>query len=221
MNRRTRLWIVASVAFLSLAGSADVYAQQSEATFFITSTGSGKGADLGGIAGADQHCQHLAQAAGLGAKTWHAYLSTQGASAVNARDRIGQGPWQNAKGVVVAKSVADLHGQNNITKQTALTEKGEVVNGRGDTPNMHDILTGSQPDGTAFAAGEDKTCGNWTKSGQGAAVVGHSDRQGLRDDDASKSWNSSHTSRGPDGGCSQNDLKSTGGNGLFFCFGTK
>jgi hypothetical protein len=221
MNRRTRLWIVASVAFLSLAGSADVNAQQSEATFFITSTGSGKGADLGGIAGADQHCQHLAQAAGLGAKTWHAYLSTQGASAVNARDRIGQGPWQNAKGVVVAKSVADLHGQNNITKQTALTEKGDVVNGRGDTPNMHDILTGSQPDGTAFPAGEDKTCSNWTKSGQGAAVVGHSDRQGLRDDDASKSWNSSHTSRGPDGGCSQNDLKSTGGNGLFFCFGTK
>jgi hypothetical protein len=221
MNRRTGLWIVAAVAFLSLAGSVDVDAQQSETTFFITSTGSGKGADLGGLAGADQHCQHLAQAAGLGAKTWHAYLSTQGAGAVNARDRIGQGPWQNAKGVVVAKSVADLHGQNNITKQTALTEKGDVVNGRGDTPNMHDILTGSQPDGTAFAAGEDKTCGNWTKSSQGAAMVGHSDRQGLRDDDASKSWNSSHTSRGPDGGCSQNDLKSTGGNGLFFCFGTK
>ena len=221
MNRRTRLWIVASVAFLSLAGSADVYAQQSEATFFITSTGSGKGADLGGIAGADQHCQHLAQAAGLGAKTWHAYLSTQGASAVNARDRIGQGPWQNAKGVVVAKSVADLHGQNNITKQTALTEKGEVVNGRGDTPNMHDILTGSQPDGTAFAGAEDRTCGNWAKSTQGSAVVGHHDRQGLRDDDASKSWNSSHPSRGPDGGCSQNDLKSTGGNGFFYCFAIK
>jgi len=221
MNRRTGLWIVSAVAFLSLVGSIDVYAQQSETTFFVTSTGSGKGADLGGLAGADQHCQHLAQGAGLGAKTWHAYLSTQGAGAVNARDRIGQGPWQNAKGVVVAKSVADLHGQNNITKQTALTEKGEVVNGRGDTPNMHDILTGSQPDGTAFAAGEDKTCGNWTTSGQGAAMVGHSDRQGLRDDDASKSWNSSHTSRGADGGCSQNDLKSTGGNGLFFCFGTK
>jgi hypothetical protein len=221
MNRRTALWIVASVAFLSLAGSVDVYAQPSETTFFITSTGSGKGADLGGLAGADQHCQHLAQAAGLSNKTWHAYLSTQGAGAVNARDRVGQGPWQNAKGVVVAKSVADLHGQNNITKQTALTEKGDVVNGRGDTPNMHDILTGSQPDGTAFPAGEDKTCGNWTKSGQGAAMVGHSDRQGLRDDDASKSWNSSHTSRGPDGGCSQNDLKSTGGNGLFFCFATK
>ena len=221
MNRRTGVWIVASVAFLSVTASAEVRAQQAETTFFITSTGSGKGADLGGLAGADQHCQHLAQAAGLGAKTWHAYLSTQGAGAANARDRIGQGPWQNAKGVVVAKSVADLHGQNNVTKQTALTEKGEVVNGRGDTPNMHDILTGSQADGTAFAAGEDKTCSNWTKSAQGAAVVGHSDRQGLRDDDASKSWNSSHPSRGPDGGCSQNDLKSTGGNGLFFCFGTK
>ena len=221
MNRRTGLWMLASVALASLAGSVPVSAQQAEATFFVTSTGSGKGADLGGLTGADQHCQHLAQAAGLGAKTWHAYLSTQGAGAVSARDRIGAGPWQNAKGAVIAKSVAELHGQNNLTKQTALTEKGDVVNGRGDTPNMHDILTGSQPDGTAFPAGEDKTCGNWTKSGQGAAVVGHSDRQGLRDDDASKSWNSSHTSRGPDGGCSQNDLKSTGGNGLFYCFATK
>jgi hypothetical protein len=219
MNRR--VWIVASVALFSLAAGGAVHAQQAETTFFITSAGSGKGGDLGGIAGADQHCQHLAQAAGISGKTWRAYLSTQGASAVNARDRIGQGPWQNAKGVVVAKSVAELHGQNNITKQTALTEKGDVVNGRGDTPNMHDILTGSQPDGTAFAAGEDRTCGNWTKSGQGAAMVGHSDRQGLRDDDASKSWNSSHPSRGPDGGCSQNDLKSTGGAGMFFCFATK
>jgi hypothetical protein len=219
MNRR--VWIVASVALFSLAAGGAVHAQQAETTFFITSAGSGKGGDLGGIAGADQHCQHLAQAAGISGKTWRAYLSTQGAGAVNARDRIGQGPWQNAKGVVVAKTVADLHGQNNITKQTALTEKGDVVNGRGDTPNMHDILTGSQPDGTAFAAGEDRTCGNWTKSGQGAAMVGHSDRQGLRDDDASKSWNSSHPSRGPDGGCSQNDLKSTGGAGMFFCFATK
>jgi hypothetical protein len=219
MNRR--VWIVASVALFSLAAGGAVHAQQAETTFFITSAGSGKGGDLGGIAGADQHCQHLAQAAGISGKTWRAYLSPQGAGAVNARDRIGQGPWQNAKGVVVAKSVADLHGQNNITKQTALTEKGDVVNGRGDTPNMHDILTGSQPDGTAFAAGEDRTCGNWTKSGQGAAMVGHSDRQGLRDDDASKSWNSSHPSRGPDGGCSQNDLKSTGGAGMFFCFATK
>jgi hypothetical protein len=221
MNRRTGLWIVGAVALLLLAGPVDVLAQKSETTFFITSAGSGKGADLGGIAGADQHCQHLAQAAGISGTAWHAYLSTQGAGAVNARDRIGQGPWQNAKGVVVAKNVAELHGQNNITKQTALTEKGDVVNGRGDTPTMHDILTGSQPDGTAFPAGEDRTCGNWTKSGEGAAMVGHSDRQGLRDDDASKSWNSSHPSRGPDGGCSQNDLKSTGGNGLFYCFATK
>ena len=221
MNRRTGWWMVASVALVSLAGSVPVAAQQAETTFFVTSAGSGKGADLGGLAGADQHCQHLAQAAGLGNKTWHAYLSTQGAGAVNARDRIGAGPWQNAKGAVIAKSVAELHGQNNLTKQTALTEKGDVVNGRGDTPNTHDILTGTQPDGTAFPAGEDKTCSNWTKSGQGSAVVGHSDRQGLRDDEASKSWNSSHTSRGPDGGCSQNDLKSTGGNGLFYCFATK
>ena len=218
MNRRTGLWLVAAVALLSLTGVAPALAQPAETTFFITSTGSGKGADLGGLAGADQHCQHLAQSAGLGNKNWKAYLSTQGAGAVNARDRIGQGPWQNAKGVVVAKNVAELHGQNNITKQTALTEKGDVVNGRGDTPNMHDILTGSQPDGTAFPAGEDRTCGNWSKSGQGAAMVGHSDRQGLRDDDASKSWNTSHPSRGPDGGCSQADLRSTGGDGLFYCF---
>ena len=219
MNRR--VWIVASVAVLSLAASTSAYAQKGETTFFITSVGSDKGADLGGIAGADQHCQHLAQAAGISGKTWRAYLSTQGAGAVNARDRIGQGPWQNAKGVVIAKNVAELHGQNNITKQTALTEKGDAVNGRGDSPNVHDILTGSQPDGTAFPAGEDRTCGNWTKSDQGAAMVGHHDRQGLRDDDASKSWNSSHPSRGPDGGCSQNDLRSTGGAGLFYCFAAK
>jgi hypothetical protein len=215
------LSIVASLVLLLLGGAADGQAQQGEMTFFITSAGSGNGADLGGLAGADQRCQSLAQAAGAGGKTWHAYLSTQGAGAVNARDRIGGGPWQNAKGAVIAKDVAELHGKNNISKQTALTEKGDMVNGRGDTPNMHDILTGSQPDGTAFAAGEDRTCSNWTKSGQGAAMVGHHDRQGLRDDDASKSWNSSHSSRGPDGGCSQNDLKSTGGNGLFYCFATK
>ena len=221
MNRRTAVWIVASAAFLSVTATAEVRAQQAETTFFITSTGSGKGADLGGLAGADQHCQHLAQAAGLSNKTWHAYLSTQGAGAVNARERIGKGPWKNAKGEVIAKDVAELHGTNNINKQTALTEKGDTVNARGDTPNMHDILTGSQPDGTAFAGADDRTCGNWTKSGQGAAMVGHHDRQGLRDDDASKSWNSSHPSRGPEGGCSQNDLKSTGGNGLFFCFAEK
>jgi hypothetical protein len=196
-------------------------AQQANMSFFVTSAGSGKGADLGGLEGADKHCQDLAQAAGAGAKTWRAYLSTQGAGAVNAKDRIGRGPWQNAKGAVIAKDVADLHSaSNNVTKQTALTEKGDAVNGRGDTPNMHDVLTGSQPDGTAFPAGDDRTCGNWTKSGQGSAMVGHHDRQGLRDDDASKSWNSSHPSRGAEGGCSQNDLKSTGGNGLFYCFAT-
>jgi hypothetical protein len=201
------------------AGSLSAYAQQGGTmTFFVTSVGPGKGADLGGLEGADRHCQQLAEAAGAGGKTWRAYLSTQGADAVNARDRIGGGPWANAKGEVVANDLASLHGENNITKQTALTEKGEVVKGRGDSPNMHDILTGSQPDGTAFPEGEDRTCGNWTRSGQGAAMVGHSDRIGLNDTAAAKSWNSSHPSRGPDGGCSQADLQSTGGNGLFYCF---
>src|SRR2546427_6296331 len=221
MNNRMGLSILASVAVLLLGGSTGGQAQQTEMSFFVTSTGPGKGGDLGGLSWADQRCQLLGGAAGAGAKTWHAYLSTQGTGAVNARDRIGRGPWQNAKGIVIAKDVAELHGKNNIGKQTALTEKGEMVNGRGDTQNMHDILTGSQPDGTAFSAGEDRTCGNWTTSGQGAAMLGHHDRQGLRDDDASKSWNSSHPSRGPDGGCSQNDLRSTGGNGLFYCFATK
>jgi hypothetical protein len=221
MSARIALVILFALALLSSFGST-AHAQQSDMTFFLTSAGSGAGADLGGLAGADKHCQMLAQAAGAGGgKTWHAYLSTQGPGAVNARDRIGSGPWQNAKGTVIAKTLTELHGTNNISKQTALTEKGELVNGRGDTPNTHDILTGSQPDGTAFAAGEDRTCGNWTKSGQGSAMVGHHDRQGLRDDDASKSWNSSHPSRGPDGGCSQNDLKSTGGNGFFYCFAIK
>ena len=137
---------------------------------------------------------------------------------MNARDRIGKGPWQNSKGVVIAKDVAGLHGANNLTKQTALTEKGDVVNGIGDKPNRHDMLTGSQPDGTAFPAGTDRTCKNWTSSTQGSAMLGHADRMGLRDDDASKSWNSSHPSRGPEGGCSQADLRSTGGDGLMYCF---
>jgi hypothetical protein len=220
MTNKIGFSILVAVTLLSLGGSAG-QAQQSDISFFITSAGPGKGGDLGGLAGADQLCQLLGATAGAGTKTWHAYLSTQGAGAVNARDRIGKGPWKNAKGIIVANDLAELHGKNSISKQTALTEKGETVNGRGDTQNMHDILTGSQPDGTAFAAGEDRTCGNWTKSGQGSAMVGHHDRQGLRDDDASKSWNSSHPSRGPDGGCSQNDLKSTGGNGLFYCFATK
>ena len=221
MKRATGLMLVGCAAVAAI-GFGVAQAQQNAMTFFVTSAGSGKGGDLGGLEGADRHCQTLAQAAGAGAKTWHAYLSTQGASAVNAKDRIGKGPWTNAKGVVVAKDVADLHGAgNNLSKQTSLSEKGEVINGRGDTPNRHDALTGTQADGTAFAGADDRTCGNWTKSGQGAAMVGHHDRQGLRDDDASKSWNSSHPSRGPDGGCSQNDLKSTGGNGLFYCFVSK
>ncbi len=207
------------VACFTLLLFAPAHAQQANMTFFVTSVGSGQGADLGGLAGADRHCQQLASAAGAGSKTWHAYLSTQGSGAQNARDRIGKGPWANAKGVTIAKDVADLHGgNNNLTKQTALTEKGEVNNGRGDTPNRHDILTGSQADGTAFAGSDDRTCKNWTSSTQGAAMLGHADRMGLRDDDASKSWNSSHPSRGPDGGCSQADLRSTGGDGLLYCF---
>jgi len=211
--------IVSAVAALGIVASlAPAHAQQGEMSFFVTSAGSGDGANLGGIEGADRHCQQLADAAGAGSKTWRAYLSTQGAGAVNARDRIGNGPWVNAKGEVIAPDLAALHGENNLTKATALTETEEVVNGRGDSPNMHDILTGSQPDGTAFAEGEDRTCGNWTKNGQGAAMVGHSDRIGLNDTAAAKSWNSSHPSRGPDGGCSQADLQSTGGNGLFYCF---
>lgn len=206
------------VAAFSLGAAVPAVAQQADMTFFITSTGPGKGGDLGGLEGADRHCQALAQAAGAGNRTWRAYLSTQGAGAVNARERIGKGPWQNAKGVVIAKDVAELHGNNNLTKQTALTEKGEAVNGRGDQPNRHDILTGSQPDGTAFTGNEDRTCGNWTKSGEGAAMVGHHDRMGLNEEPPAKSWNSSHPSRGPGGGCAQADLRSTGGDGLLYCF---
>ena len=210
-------------AGIGLAGALPPAAAQQAAdmSFFVTSAGSGKGADLGGLAGADALCQQLAGAAGAGGRTWRAYLSTQAANgqpAVNARDRIGQGPWRNAKGDVVATDAAQLHGANNLTKATALTEKGTVVNGRGDQPNTHDILTGSQPDGTAFAAGGDMTCGNWTRSGgEGAAMLGHSDRMGLNDSAEAKSWNSSHASRG---GCSQEALRGTGGAGLFYCFAT-
>lgn len=217
MHNMRSLILPASLILLGVSGGA-AWAQPAGATFFVTSAGSERGANLGGLAGADQICQTLATAAGAGAKTWHAYLSTQaagGAAAVNARDRIGRGPWQNAAGVVIARDVADLHGSNNITKQTALTEKGSPVNGRGDTPNIHDILTGSQPDGTAFPPNEDRTCGNWTKGGEdGAAMVGHHDRTGLDESAPAKSWNSSHLSRG----CSQDALKSTGGAGLLYCF---
>jgi len=206
--------IVAFAARPALAQSADT-------SFFVTSTGIGNGGNLGGLAGADNHCQTLAQAAGIGAKTWRAYLSTQAADgqpAVNARDRVGQGPWQNSKGVVIAKDVADLHGSNNINKETALTEKGETVNGYGDKPNRHDILTGSQSDGTAFSGPDDRTCKNWTSSTQGAAMLGHTDLNGPATNPTVKSWNAAHPSRGPDGGCSQADLVSTGGAGLLYCF---
>jgi len=206
-------------ACAALLAATPGQAQQSRMTFFVTSHGPGKGADLGGLAGADRHCLTLAEAVGAGNKNWHAYLSTQGAGAVNARDRIGKGPWMNAKGVVVATSVTDLHSPNNkLNKQNDLSEKGEVINGRGDKPNRHDILTGSKPDGTAFTDSADHTCKNYTSSTQGSVMLGHNDREGLRDDEASHSWNSSHPSRGPDGGCSQSDLRSTGGDGLLYCF---
>ena len=218
-DKTARIWAAGALAFIAVgACTGAAQAQQSSMTFFVTGTGTGKGGDLGGLSGADAHCQALAQSVGAGSRTWRAYLSTSaagGAAAVNARDRIGRGPWQNAKGEPIAKDVADLHGaSNNLTKQTALTEKGEVVNGRGDTPNTHDVLTGSQPDGTAFAGADDKTCGNWTKSGEGSAVVGHHDRMGLNDSAEAKSWNSSHGSRG----CSVDALKTTGGVGLLYCF---
>jgi len=199
MRTSGRLFAVIALSAAAIGGAA--YAQRSGQTsnmgFFVTSTP---------IAGS---------------RTWHAYLSTQAADgkpAINARDRIGKGPWQNAKGVVVAKDVDELHGQNNLTKQTSLTEKGDIVNGRGDTPNKHDALTGTMPDGRVFPPGEDKTCKNWTSSTQGRAMLGHIDRTGLDDSPPAHSWNSSHLSNGPEGGCSQTDLRSTGGDGLFYCF---
>ena len=182
--------------------------------FFVTSANPGKGADLGGLAGADAYCSKLATAAGAGGKTWRAYLSTTGANAVNARDRIGKGPWMNAKGELVATNVNELHSGNKLNKQTALTETGGVVSGRGDSVNLHDILTGSTDDGRASLDAKDTTCGNWTLSGAGSAIVGHHDRQGLNDSAPMKSWNSSHGSRG----CSLDDLKATGGGGLMYCF---
>jgi len=217
MKGIARIGTGATLALLAVGAAAVAQAQSPNMTFFVTSVGAGKGADFGGLEGADKYCQSLAATAGAGGKAWRAYLSTQAsgsAPAVNAKDRIGKGPWQNAKGVVVAKDVAELHGANNLTKQTALTEKGDVVNGRGDTPNKHDVLTGSQPDGTAFAAGEDKTCGNWTKSGEGSAIVGHADRTGLDTSPPALSWNSSHPTRG----CSDSALVTTGGAGLLYCF---
>lgn len=210
----------ASVVLIGAAAAgAAVMAGQSRPdakfSFFITSAGSGKGADLGGLAGADAHCTALAKAVGS-TKTWRAYLSTQGAGAVNARDRIGKGPWYNVNGVMVANDVAELHGAApNLQKQTELTEKGTVVNGRGDTPNMHDILTGSTAEGTSVSGAEDRTCSNWTSGAEtGSAVVGHFDRQGGGANPTS--WNAAHNSSG----CSQSKLVSTGGNGFFYCFAT-
>lgn len=207
MNKNITLSVLGSVL---LAGCTTMGSHTGNAmSFFVTSAGPGQGANLGGVSGADAHCQKLATAAGAGGKTWHAYLSSSGG---NARDRIGTGPWVNAKGVRIAADVAELHSDRNaLNKQTALSEKGEQINGRGDTPNRHDILTGANPDGT-LAAG--KTCQDWTSSGDGSAIVGHHDRMGLRDDAPSKSWNSSHATRG----CSQTDLQGTGGDGLLYCF---
>ena len=220
---------IVAAAFLVSAGmTASSYAQDKkdsakkggggQMTFFVTSEGKGSGADLGGLEGADAHCNALAKAAGSKLTNWKAYLSTTapgGDAGVNARERIGKGPWRNAKGVVVASNVADLHsGKNKINKQTALAEKGEQVKGRGDTPNEHDILTGSDPQGMFSTAGGDTNCGNWSKSGDGSAIVGHHDLQGLADTRHMKSWNSSHGSAG----CSQDSLVKTGGAGKFYCF---
>jgi hypothetical protein len=223
-----RTAIILTATLLSCGFGLSANAQQANMTFFITSAGPGKGADLGGLAGADAHCQSLAQAAGAGNKTWRAYLSTNGrggANAVNARDRIGNGPWQNAKGAVIATSVADLHSANNkINKANALDEKGQPIKVRGDRPNMHDILTGSDKDGRAYPPNMDLTCANWTSSGPGVAMLGHADREGnppvagsqnvAAYTETATSWNATHTSRS----CSQPDLIATGGNGLFYCF---
>jgi hypothetical protein len=222
-----KLSAIVAAAFLVTAGlSAPLHAQDKSAkkggggdmTFFVTSKGKGNGADLGGLEGADAHCNALAKDAGSKRTNWKAYLSTTqpgGEAGVNARERIGKGPWRNAKGVVVASNVAQLHSDKaNVTKQTALDEKGQPIKGRGDQPNTHDILTGSDPQGMYSTAGGDTTCGNWTKSAEGSAIVGHHDRQGLKDTRHMKSWNSSHGSAG----CSQEALVKTGGAGLFYCF---
>jgi hypothetical protein len=218
--------VVAAALLVSAGMTSPAFAQEKKAaqkkggemTFFVTSAGKGNGADLGGLEGADAHCNALASAAGSKSTNWKAYLSTTmpgGEAGINARDRIGKGPWRNAKGVVVGKNVADLHSaKNNVKKETALDEKGEPVKGRSDKPNEHDILTGSDPAGMFSTAGGDTTCGNWTKSTEGSAIVGHHDLEGPKDTRHMKSWNSSHGTRG----CSQDLLKATGGAGLLYCF---
>jgi hypothetical protein len=208
--------VSAAVVLLSLFAPAPALAQSESMSFFITSVGPGDGANLGGLEGADAHCQFLAEAAGAGELTWHAYLSATASGdqpVIHARDRIGEGPWHNYAGTLIAVDVEELHTDDaNLTKETILTEKGDAVNGRGDSPNMHDILTGSQLDGTAISGDEDSTCQNWTSSDEGSARVGHHDRIGGGEHPTS--WNSAHGSRG----CGQDDLRGTGGNGFFYCF---
>ena len=208
------LQLVGAAALISGLSVSPVFAQAADMTFFLSSVGSGDGANLGGLSGADAHCQSLAAAVGAGGKTWRAYLSTTGSGGVNARDRIGAGPWQNVAGDVVASSIDQLHFENLLTKESVLNEKGGMTNGRGDDPNQHDILTGSYLDGTAVSGSDDSTCSNWTSNadGAGSALVGHFDRTGGGDNPAS--WNSAHGSRG----CSQANLQATGGNGYFYCF---
>jgi hypothetical protein len=215
MIKATTALPIAAAALSALGVSVPAQAQQSTMSFFITSVGLGNGGNLGGLSGADQHCQSLATAAGARGKTWHAYLSTQGAGGVNAKDRIGKGPWVNAKGVQIAANVAELHGdKNNINKQTALDEKGGQVKGRGETPNQHDMLTGTQQDGSAVPGPDDATCSNWTSSadGQGGAVVGHHDLIG--NTNGPNFWNYSHKTPG----CAPANLQRVGGAGLFYCF---
>ncbi|SCK45617.1 Collagenase NC10 and Endostatin [Variovorax sp. HW608] len=221
MKRRYTLFLastIAAAALLAACAMGGSSAPRNKMSFFITSANPGKGGDFGGLAGADRHCQSLAESVGAGGRTWRAYLSTTataGTPAVNARDRIGNGPWVNVKGVTIANNLEELHGTNNIDKQTGLTEKGEIVSASGDPVNNHDILTGSMPDGRASTdISKDTTCGNWTQSGEGSAIVGHHNRMGTNAPPASMSWNSSHATRG----CSLEALRSTGGAGLMYCF---
>lgn len=215
--KKTVLVSTAIMAVALGAWSTPSWAQVNAMSFFVTSANPGKGADFGGLAGADAYCEALAAKAGAPGRHWRAYLSATaggGAAAVNARDRIGRGPWQNVKGEVIARNGDELHGNNNLSKLTALTEKGEIISGRGDAVNLHDILTGSTPEGRASDVGTDTTCGNWTKSSEGSAIVGHHDRIGTDESAPMKSWNSSHATRG----CSMAELKTTGGAGLLYCF---
>lgn len=225
MRGIVKLTGLAAAGLVTIVGCASMQPGPKEMTFFVTSTGPGKGGDLGGLEGADRHCQSLAQAAGAGDRSWRAYLSTQAPTLnspnfVNARDRIGAGPWQNVKGAVIARNVDELHASNNLNKQTALDEQGRTPNGRTESPNMHDMLTGSRPDGTAFPGAQfaDMTCGNWTKGGaDGSAMTGHHDRVGPFETPWATSWNSSHATLG----CSLERIRPTGGNGLFYCFAAK